>query len=151
MSECWRCKKPGYYIEFPRGGDYTTCPLCNCYVEEDGDSEDGDSGGDENNIYYSEKYEYLLFCEKCKILFETGCKHAINGCTDDIHNAHFIDLWKYKNQLEHGMPKFENRKDMLERLKDIEILKFSCPNKGLICEKASYPTKNDCDIKNPGL
>ncbi len=101
-------------------------PLCNNSSENDYDIE-----------------EY--FCEKCMIIYEKGCKHADNGCTDDINNAHFIGKYKYKDEIYIGMAQLDN----ISQRKEIEILEWICPNNGSICSYKSYKDLKHylkCDI-----
>lgn len=72
-----RCGKASFMVELPQGGDYTTCPLCQNMC----DSEIGEMFDTVNTIQY---------CEDCGILFERGCTHASNGCTDDTCWAQLI-------------------------------------------------------------
>jgi hypothetical protein len=77
--ECYRCNKKIYAITYPQGADYISCPLCASYIEPSCVS-DSDSDID---LDYS-------YCQKCKIVFKSGCTHAVNGCTDDIYYAQFL-------------------------------------------------------------
>ena len=36
----------------------------------------------------------ILYCDNCRILFETGCIHAENGCTSSIFNGHLVGKWR---------------------------------------------------------
>jgi hypothetical protein len=115
IKKCYICKLNGFYVETPFGGDYLTCPLCDNQYEND----------------YEIEY---CFCEKCMIIYNIGCKHAENGCTDNIYNVHFIGKYKYNDEIFIGMPQFDDK----NQINDIEILEWICPNNGCICENAYY-------------
>ena len=70
-----------YYITTPRGGDVTTCPCCNNWIED----EDCDS-----------KYEYddfnYTYCPICKIIFDWCCSYTENGCSDDERWPSFLQI-----------------------------------------------------------
>ena len=116
------CGKEGFFCETPNGGDDLTCPCCDCSVEK----------------WVLEDYDFA-FCKKCCILFESGCVHAVNGCTSDRYNAHFIRKWKHNNEIYVGMPQFDSIEEMYAEMPRIEILERICIHNGMNCEKAAYP------------
>lgn len=145
---CHECKLNGFYCYTPRGADYYTCPLC-----KNNDFFNGIAEYDE--FYYLHKkyfnnydnidkideiYQKNLFCSNCKIIFDIGCVHGCNGCTDDCYNGHFIGRYKY-NSIEYiGMPCFDSIEEWYNEIKNIEILEWICPNDNtLFCCKATYP------------
>lgn len=147
--KCIICKINGFYCETPQGADYNTCPLCEHY-----DFYQGSYIYDKKlhekyfglNIDDDEKegmnvYTEYSFCEKCKIVFDVGCVHGCNGCTDDVYNGHFISKYKYKDIEYIGMPYFESIDEWFNEMPKIEILKWCCPNtiEKKTCSRPSYP------------
>jgi hypothetical protein len=135
----------------PNGADWTTCPMCG-----EIDFRNYTFVYDKNlyNKYYNDD-DQLLYCNHCNIVFDDwGCTHASNGCTDDVLNGHLICEWKYENETYIGMPQFENYEEYFNKIKNIEILKWGCPNNGIHCSRAFYPyDKNQryyrkCDVVN---
>lgn len=130
--KCFKCNTNGFYCETPQGADYNTCPLCGHH--------DFYQGSYIYNKKLHEKYfglniddneeDYLKysFCEKCKIIFDVGCVHGSNGCTDNVYNGHFISKYKYNNVEYIGMPQFDSIDEWFNEMPKIEILKWCCPN-----------------------
>lgn len=52
--KCLSCKENIHAITFPCGADYVTCPLCENFLD-------------------------WKYCPDCKIVFKTGCTHAVNA------------------------------------------------------------------------
>jgi hypothetical protein len=129
---CIRCGKEGFFCVTPNGADDLTCPCCDSSVEQ----------------WPLEDYDFA-FCKKCRILFENGCVHAVNGCTSDTYNAHFIRKWTHNNETYVGMPQFDN----IEEMPRIKILEYVCIHNGMNCAKAVYPKEthpkyySGCTIK----
>ena len=151
---CSLCKLNGYICFTPNGGDYTTCPLCNygeygsSPTEENYDT--GDFIDDDNDL---RNRLYYLYCDNCRVLFQTGCKHAENGCSASYFNGHMVGKWKYKGVIYIGMPQFDDVHDWYNNVNDIEILEWVCPNKGVHCDRAGYPESScpqyydKCDLQ----
>jgi len=140
------CCESGFFTKTPNGGDYTTCPLC-----ENGDWESTISNTYMNTLQSHYKSfmnedgslgsENYSFCNECKILFNIGCVHSMNGCTSNIYNAHLIGKWRHQGNTYTGMPRFDTLIEYITTIKDIEILGEICPNNVLKCtsEGTAYP------------
>lgn len=124
--KCVRCSKLGCFSTTPFGADYNTCPVCNYMTDADFESD-------------------LCWCSNCYIVYDLGCKHANNGCTDDVYNAHLITLYKdIRSGVQYsGVPIFKTKEE-LYNLKYVQVLEFICPNEGKICEKTSNPVNDKC-------
>ena len=135
---CSNCKMEGHFCYTPNGADYRTCPLCGNW-----DNEIIFKLCDKNKAfddYYEQLHDGFDFCDRCKILYDIGCKHAANGCTSDIFNGHYVSKWRYipSNEVNVGMPQFDNTADFENEIMNIEVLEWSCPNNGIHCTKGSY-------------
>jgi predicted amidophosphoribosyltransferase len=99
---CWHCDKKGFYsFEFSR----MTCPRCEKQTDEE------DTNGN-------------CFCEDCGIMFDAfGCSHE-----EEKFNAHFISKYAYEGIIYNGMPLFESLEEWKNKIGDIMILKWVCPN-----------------------
>lgn len=131
-THCHSCNNVGYFCTTPFGGDYTTCGSCGSFCKR---------LSDENDDYIIINDEIVEYCSNCKIITFVGCLHSENGCTSSVFNAHFISEWLDKKTEEkfYGMPQFENLEECLEKINDIEIISFVCPNYGLHCNNGYYP------------
>ena len=140
LAECYSCNKNMFVCYTPLGADYNTCPLCtrgdfyNLCNEEENKKYFKKYYNVDDNIY--EKYS---FCKFCKIIYEVGCTHALEGCTENCYNAHLISKYKYKDEIYDGMPQFDSVDEWYNELNNIIILEWVCINNGLICKKALYP------------
>ncbi len=65
-----------YPVETPNGGDYITCPRCNNWVKQEDEYLD--------QIIMEFLYDYNI-CDKCNLVFNSGCKLCENGCTDSMY------------------------------------------------------------------
>lgn len=166
-SQC-RCGVRGFFSHTPQGADLNTCPICGAddfvfrgdsdygmhranpvrrapdplwqqwfgqLADQEDDLEDSDPTG------YGPHGQHL-FCPQCKILFQHGCTHGSNGCTEDTYNAHLIGQWSFKNaggQVYTGMPVFDSVQEWYEIVPRIDVKQWICPNKGLFCKCANYP------------
>jgi hypothetical protein len=73
--------------------NYTTCPICEKgdYMSTDEWYDFLETQSDEfRNDYNCNKTFNLLFCSSCKIVFDNGCVHGCNGCSDGVTNGHLI-------------------------------------------------------------
>ena len=63
------------------------------------------------------------------------------GC---IPLAHIVSKWKYKDThiFYYGMPQFATIDEAIEKIDNIELLNFCCPNKGMINNNSPYPKEN---------
>ena len=137
---CNSCNKYGFFCYTPYGGEYSTCPLC-----QDADYFNSDSS-DKLNVLLEDEYiedirQEYSYCKRCRVIFDTGCKHAENGCTSSVYNGHLIDMWlnKNTNDVHHGMPQFDDEDDWFKNGNMITILRWNCPNSGLHCTNGYYP------------
>lgn len=130
ICKCSSCKRPGFFSQTPNGGDNITCPLCETFEYT---TTTTDLEFPESDIRYD-----FYFCPQCLIMFDTGCTHAENGCTENDFNAHVIGKWKHKTTgiVYSGMPKFENVKEWLDCANDVEVLQIVCLNSGYHCDNA---------------
>jgi len=128
INKCFCCKRGGFFVETPSGGDYNTCPLCGAY----------DYDGYNNTEYY---HHELNFCGTCCIMYDIGCTHASIGCTDDVYNGHVIGKWKHKTTdiIYNGMPQFDRVREWKDNAMDVEILDIVCLNNNYHCDE-SYHT-----------
>ena len=138
ICKCYKCDKPGFFSET---GD-VTCPLC--------------GARDISEMYEDEFPEpdirgELFFCPTCLIMFDLGCTHAENGCTDNVFNAHVIGKWEHKTTgfVYDGMPKFDSTQEWLDAGHNVNILQMVCLNSGLHCDKASYPKAKHPEYYGP--
>lgn len=156
-AECRNCDKKGFYCYTPRGADWQTCPFCKT-----GDFVYYTENTTEWDKYYSDfddleppMTKFYPFCHKCNIIYDVGCTHAVNGCTDDTYNGHVIAKWKHNDQTYTGMPQFESADEWLAEVNNIEILEWTCPNNGIHCTKGYYPKSKHpasyhvCSLCNP--
>jgi hypothetical protein len=136
MVKCYNCNMNGFFCYTPNGADFDTCPFCgqNDYLY----AGDHDNFEEISNILKKCKIGFS-FCSSCRILYHTGCTHAVNGCTDDTYNAHVIKLWKYNGTIYEGMPQFASIDEWLKQIQKIEVLEMICLNNGNHCEKGRYP------------
>ena len=141
---CEDCAVDMFQVTTPMGADCHTCPLCAKYLDEDGVEAPRDT-----NFNKLCKCDYCIsdsycawYCNDCKIVFDAGCSHGINGCTEDIYHAVFIKQVYYNNQAllkPNQTPRFRSFKE-LEKI--IHQSKFDwictchggCPQ----CPKAYY-------------
>jgi hypothetical protein len=156
-SCCHNCNTNGFYIFTPQGGDYTTCPSC---MSPDfwsamfySDEQMNKQMGAYHDKYYKQKsdeYDMLpdndvlpnfheyLYCYACRIIYNVGCRHAVNGCTDDTYNCHIIGKWKYKDEIYIGMPQFDTFDEYISEINKIEVLEIVCLRNEGNCERAHY-------------
>ena len=150
--KCQDCKKRGFYSYTPRGGDLITCPICGEITDDYWLYNDYNKKTFEE---YKRLYPYKIdesnnlikcisdmeYCKKCNILFDVGCTHAENGCSQSTFNSHLVREWKYRGNIYVGMPCFTSEEEYYKLIKDIEILELMCPNNGIHCNKGCYPKK----------
>jgi hypothetical protein len=123
-----------FIISSPIGSDLIMCPVC-------GDSDEMDSIEclDDNGC----EIDLPIYCNKCKIFYSFGCKHAENGCTDGTYFAEFIESFEYNGVKYDGMPSFNSEDDYIQLAKKSQF-KFNwiCthpPNiDDVMCLYASY-------------
>jgi hypothetical protein len=138
---CSCCNAGGFFCTTPEGASYHTCPFCG--------GTDGVTNDDDDFLYDAEKNPYyelqMHYCPSCRILFNLGCTHAVNGCTDDVYNGHVICQWKLKghSHVYTGMPQFADIGEMISELHKVEILSWVCPNKGAHCTCGAYPKESN--------
>jgi hypothetical protein len=110
--------------------------LLSKYYESDGDGEDM-------------RFSYY-FCDKCRIMFNKGCKHSELGCTDDIYNVHFIKKWKDKTTITEydGKPEFYYFDDWYENANNVEVIETFCLQKNFKYTKSCSMNAYDlnCDL-----
>ncbi len=136
---CEYCKNNTMIQFTPNGGDQS-CPLC------------GHHNYNNVNIEYNYDDDNMFnygFCKNCHIIYETGCIHQTQGCTDSIYNGHLICEWKDKrtNVKFEGMPYFDDVNDWIKNVNNVEVIRQCCPNKIKICVKQTYQTILNCWIK----
>jgi hypothetical protein len=172
------CKCKGFFVYTPDGADYSTCPCCGEYDFVNNTlnkkhtsfsrynelleawEQECDFGKDQDMRF---RYPY---CEKCGIMFDSGCIHHMGGCTSSVYCAHFIKRWRDKSTdtvYTMGMPHFDSAEDWFEHANDVEVnddranrckadYGLVCPHQGAICASESNMTKNGhyygCGIKN---
>lgn len=126
VKTCSECNTVGFFVATPNGGDYTTCPLCAQYNDDECEFD-------------------LYFCSSCKILYDLGCRHSHNGCTDDIWNAMLMTEFTHQGKTHKGMLVFDDDKSAVEFRTLISNGKLQakfqcmCGGKSHTCKKASYP------------
>jgi hypothetical protein len=148
LQKCDICNLKGFFCYTPDGADYTTCPSCNNndLISKD-DSEKYDFLFDD---FHEDDLRYVLkYCSKCKILFDVGCVHSLQGCTSNVYNAHFVKRWKNNvtNMVYDGMPQFEDTNDWFTNANNIEIIEMYCPHKNAKCFKSHYPNAHCCELR----
>ena len=137
--KCSSCDLNGFFCYTPNGSDYITCPLCN---HGEYGSRETDPKYDIDKFYDDENdLRNILYCNNCRILFEFGCIHAENGCSQSIFNGHLIRKWRDRltYQVYIGMPQFDSLDEWYNKVNNIEILEWACPNNSWHCNKAAYP------------
>jgi hypothetical protein len=144
------CKCKGFFCSTPNGGDYVSCPFCDKWeYKYHGWENFTKYNNDESNMIH------LNFCGSCGVLYEAGCVHQVNGCTDNLYNAHVVRKWKHKpsGNIYVGMPQFESPKEWESEVNNIEILEWVCVGAGHCPEgsysKSKYPsyyTNEVCDL-----
>lgn len=133
---CQQCKKHIFALLTPSGGDYVTCPLCGNGCLCCGFSTldyDSDCEIDEH------------YCNGCNILFNIGCTHSVNGCTDGIYYGKLIKSYTYQNITYDGMPKFKSFTHMFKILPHIKKINWQCMcyiSNCKSCTHAFYPEKD---------
>lgn len=149
LQECIKCKLRGFFCYTPEGGVHHTCPCCGTYdfmsygINDEKHSKYDRSiedNADMRNSYY--------YCNLCKIIFDRGCEHAREGCTDGVYNCHFIERWKDKTTgIEYdGMPQFDDTDDWYNNVNNIEVLQMHCAHNGALCEKTLYKIDGACEL-----
>lgn len=152
-ATCDSCKKPGFFTYTPFGADCTTCPICTKFefsymtqylTLKNGEKIDLHELDNNSNLPRSEDY-----CANCRIIFFTGCTHAVNGCTDNCYNGHIIGKWKDKTtgQIYIGCPQFDDNDDWYHNANNIEIIDEVCPNGGWHCSNGSYKNTSSCYLE----
>ena len=149
LSSCSWCKTSGFFCYTPDGADYHTCPLCTTndflrstklqQYDEFYDEHCDDEW--DNRIAFS-------YCASCKIMFDVGCVHAVNGCTSNVFNGHLISKWQDKTTMEvyTGMPQFASTDEWFERATDVHVMDMVCINTASnigYCKHSSYPEYAD--------
>ena len=146
--ECFDCKKNIFAVTTPLGGNVATCPCCgSIFTKTIWVCNDFVEMYNQETEYEEEKYEdceLAEFCGDCKIIFDIGCIHAINGCTDGVFYGMLVTsftLGSCKDVI-YGMPIINNEND----LKDLRNVKIECmhcldPENMEYCEKAMYPER----------
>jgi hypothetical protein len=142
MCEC--CANISNISYTPRGADYHTCPICGDRTE---------NMCEANNA--CTVCNDASYCNKCNIIFDVGCTHACNGCTEDCHNGHIVSSWKdiEKNIIYDGMPVFKSFDAFLTDHDKFQILSWLCINDGKHCSRGYYPKEShpqyyrDCSLK----
>lgn len=130
---CWECKKAKYTTY--KSGD--RCPLCgiNTDVYSDDDEEClkyfNATNNDDMTIYY---------CEDCRIIFQFGCTHAVNGCDENTYYARLVKAYELNGiKYENKMPIFNS---VNECYKSLSNYKFEwncmCVGKCDDCPNAFY-------------
>lgn len=118
--KCWKCDDSVFQVLTPYGADYHTCPIC---AEPDISNTD-DMTYDEWFSWHDPKgdcdYDFN-YCNKCNILFSTGCIHAENGCTDGIYYGSLVSSWEYENKIYYGMPKFKSFRDCYNLISKLKL------------------------------
>jgi hypothetical protein len=88
-----------------------------------------------------EKNFLYWFCSFCNILFNNGCTHAVNGCTDNVYFGKFITKCEINGKIYNGVIKYDNIIEYLESIENMKIIEETCLCKKYsqnICEKALY-------------
>jgi hypothetical protein len=134
-TKCESCNSIGAFCYTPCGADWITCPIC------DGRNDLVDDT--QFPLYYDSDNKYLnnSYCSNCKIMFDVGCTHAVNGCTDDCYNGHLIKKWKNikENIIYDGMPQFDSDEEWYNNAFNIEIISWYCVNNSEHCNRGYYP------------
>lgn len=159
ICKCYSCKKIGFFCETPFSGDRTTCPLCNemCDIDQLLSTDEFRQMVAHTKECGVEVFQ-LGICTKCNIVYDLGCTHSIQGCTDDIYNAHVISKWMHipTHLIYNGMPRFENLDDIKTHFRDVHILEMSCLNNNSICSR-DYPLRPErtsfysCDLVSDSI
>jgi len=109
---CFDCKKSGFFISTPNGAHDVECPLCPNYVPNidliEIKSTINKIEGHDNSFGLI----HFLYCDKCRIVFDLGTTHLLQGCTESIYNTIFISEYIYKGKTYVGMPQFDNTSEM---------------------------------------
>lgn len=101
-----RCNDAMFISYTPDGGDYVTCPVCW--------SKNSDSDFDcSDDVYH--------YCKECKILYDLGCTHAVNGCTSDFYYGKLVKGFKFNNIEYNGCPIFNSHDEYIKYAKLYEL------------------------------
>ena len=89
------------------------------------------------------------YCINCRILYNEGCIHAENGCSDDIYHAQLVYSYQCNSQKYEGMPVFESAEHCCAVLPNLKLNWFcTCNNNQYDCEEAGYPREVEHECKN---
>lgn len=119
-QKCERCNDPDVFqVTTPIGADYTTCPLCGNWTDDITEEEDTllEKLEEEINKWY-------YYCKRCNIIYDLGCYHAINGCTDNIYYGKVVKEYKEKEKDNKiiGMPQFDSIQEYVTLIKQLELI-----------------------------
>lgn len=140
--KCFGCSKNAFFCLTPCGADFTTCPMCGAF-----DHLNSQNDNEKYEFLYEEEFDddnriKFSFCDKCKIMYLVGCTHSMEGCSDNVYNAHVIGKWMYKNEEYTGMPQFNNIDEWFDKANDVQVLQLICINDNLICDKNKEKVKH---------
>jgi len=148
IQKCADCKKEGFFCHYDKEMyDCIVCPIC--------ETPDFENTDDFLDGIFS---KVPCFCVVCCIIFMEGCSHYNNSSciptTTLLSNSHFINKWKYNDEVFIGMPQFDSEEEYKDKIDNIQILEWICFNNGAKCmrstgEFASSFTESDdlCCLK----
>lgn len=125
LLSCPRCRTRGHFVETPFGGDQVTCPFC---------GQSSDLIDEDTDVDCAE--DTLRYCAGCRVVFDYGCTHASNGCTDDVCHAVLVDSYELDGRRQAGMPRFCEPPTLSQLLSLKLRLRSSCDRQ--VCSRASY-------------
>lgn len=124
---CEICNKKMFACTTPGGATFINCPICAISQE-----------------YISSCIPHtddeVIYCDTCNSLYQEGCTHGENGCTDDVSHGMLISNFKYLEKDYDGMPVFESYDHCVEIYPELKLTWFcTCNNNQYDCLKAGYP------------
>lgn len=139
-KSCSYCAQEIFEFTTPGGGDCCSCPICGspCPCAYASSEDDLDC----SNFIEINNDEWEHFCSKCRILFDAGCIHAVNGCTEDTNWGALVTSYTYKGETYQGMPQFESLEHVVKVKKDLKLTwECMCKKGQKKCPHAFYPYK----------
>ena len=134
--------KVGYVAREGYDGGFNYCPFCDDtnitsieHLEEELIWEYDDEGNEISRkkhpeLKYAPDVNYYNYCKDCKVVYDYGCLIRCE-CFAHYWNAHLISQYKFEGYVYDGMPMFDSVEEWLAMWSKVEVLQWTCPNKGI--------------------